>query len=66
MNALNNMDYLGPNFDYVFGYVTSDNVDELCLDVRLNYKREIPAGEENFYMVQGYVNVRKKVKVKSK
>ena len=66
MNALNNMDYLGPNFDYVFGYVRSDNVDELCLDVRLNYKREIPAGEENFYMVQGYVNVRKKVKVKSK
>ena len=66
MNALNNMDYLGPNFNYVFGNVTSDNVDELCLDVRLNYKREIPSGEENFYMVQGYVNVRKKVKVKSK
>ena len=66
MNALNNMDYLGPNFYYVFGNVTSDNVDELFLDARLNYKREIPAGEENFYMVQGYVNVRKKVKVKSK
>ena len=64
MNALNNMDYFGPNYNLVCGELT-DN-DDSVIDIRFNYANEIPAGEENFYMVQGYVNVRKKVKVKSK
>ena len=63
MNALNNMDYFGPNYNLVCGEL-SDN-DDSVLDIRFNYANEIPA-EEDFYMVQGYVNVRKKVKVKSK
>ena len=63
MNALNNMDYFGPNYNSVCGELT-DN-DDSVIDIRFNYANEIPA-EEDFYMVQGYVNVRKKVKVKSK
>ena len=66
MNALENLDYDGPNFTYVDGEITSENFDQLVLDNRFNYKKEIPAGEEDFFMLQGYVNVRKKVKVKSK
>ena len=66
MNALENLDYDGPNFTYVYGEITSENFDQLVLDNRFNYKKEIPAGEEDFFMLQGYVNVRKKVKVKSK
>ena len=64
MNALNNMDYFGPNYNLVCGELT-DN-DDSVIDIRFNYANEIPSGEEDFYMVQGYVNVRKKVKVKSK
>ena len=64
MNALNNMDYFGPNYNLVCGELT-DN-DDSVIDIRFNYANEISAGEEDFYMVQGYVNVRKKVKVKSK
>ena len=63
MNELNNMDYFGPNYNSVCGELT-DN-DDSVIDIRFNYANEIPA-EEDFYMVQGYVNVRKKVKVKSK
>ena len=63
MNELNNMDYFGPNYNSVCGEL-SDN-DDSIIDIRFNYANEIPA-EEDFYMVQGYVNVRKKVKVKSK
>ena len=63
MNELNNMDYFGPNYNLVCGELT-DN-DDSVIDIRFNYANEIPA-EEDFYMVQGYVNVRKKVKVKSK
>ena len=63
MNELNNMDYFGPNYNSVCGEL-SDN-DDSVIDIRFNYANEIPA-EEDFYMVQGYVNVRKKVKVKSK
>ena len=64
MNELNNMDYFGPNYNSVCGELT-DN-DDSVIDIRFNYANEISAGEEDFYMVQGYVNVRKKVKVKSK
>ena len=64
MNELNNMDYFGPNYNSVCGEL-SDN-DDSVIDIRFNYANEISAGEEDFYMVQGYVNVRKKVKVKSK
>ena len=64
MNELNNMDYFGPNYNSVCGEL-SDN-DDSVIDIRFNYANEIPSGEEDFYMVQGYVNVRKKVKVKSK
>ena len=66
MNALNNMDYFGPNFNSAYGEISDEPFDDNLLDIRFNYANEIPAGEENFYMVQGYVNVRKKVKVKSK
>ena len=63
MNELNNMDYFGPNYNSVCGEL-SDN-DDSVIDIRFNYANEIPA-EEDFYMVQGYVNVRKKVKTKTK
>ena len=63
MNALNNMDYFGPNYNLVCGEL-SDN-DDSVIDIRFNYANEIPT-EEDFFMLQGYVNVRKKVKVKSK
>jgi len=66
MNALNNMDYFGSNFNSAYGEISDEPFDDNVLDIRFNYANEIPAGEENFYMVQGYVNVRKKVKVKSK
>ena len=66
MNALNNMDYFGSNFNLAYGEISDEPFDDNLLDIRFNYANEIPAGEENFYMVQGYVNVRKKVKVKSK
>jgi len=65
MNALENLDYDGPNFTYVYGEISDEPFDDNVLDIRFNYANEIP-GEEDFYMVQGYVNVRKKVKVKSK
>ena len=65
MNALENLDYDGPNFTYVYGEISDEPFDDNVLDIRFNYANEIPA-EEDFYMVQGYVNVRKKVKVKSK
>ena len=63
MNELNNMDYFGPNYNLVCGEL-SDN-DDSVIDIRFNYANEIPT-EEDFFMLQGYVNVRKKVKVKSK
>jgi len=63
MNELNNMDYFGPNYNLVCGEL-SDN-DDIVIDIRFNYANEIPT-EEDFFMLQGYVNVRKKVKVKSK
>ena len=66
MNALNNMDYFGPNFNLAYGEISDEPFDDNVLDIRTNYANEIPAGEDDFYMVQGYVNVRKKVKVKSK
>ena len=66
MNALNNMDYFGSNFNSAYGEISDEPFDDNVLDIRTNYANEIPAGEEDFYMVQGYVNVRKKVKVKSK
>ena len=65
MNALENLDYDGPNFTYVYGEISDEPFDDNVLDIRFNYANEISA-EEDFFMLQGYVNVRKKVKVKSK
>lgn len=61
MEALENIELDGPSYNYI--------VDEEQYYGRgsgINYAVEIPQGEENFFMLEGVMNVHKKVKVKSK
>ena len=61
MEALENIELDGTSYNYI--------VDEEQYYGRgsgINYAVEIPQGEENFFMLEGVMNVHKKVKVKSK
>ena len=55
------------NFFYLSLHFINTEIDEYyTAGSGEKFVTEIPQGEEDFFMVQGYVNVRKKVKVKSK
>ena len=63
MYTLENMNYIDSIFD---NFINTEIDEYYTAGSGEKFVTEIPQGEEDFFMVQGYVNVRKKVKTKSK
>ena len=63
MYTLENMNYIDSIFD---NFINTEIDEYYTAGSGEKFVAEIPQGEEDFFMLQGYVNVRKKVKTKTK